>query len=551
MISRLLNFEREGGHSLESYGEEFNCPKIKFNDYSQLTDEMITYLRQDLVVGHKVFEKFKPYIFSPIWKEALRTEHDTAWFCRKMHENGFAYDKEKSDKLLDKIEKELYSLDTEIQKAFPPKSKLVREITPRLTKNGTFNKADFRWYEGGDLTVFTPGAPFSLIKFDPFNAGSPKQIVERLNEAGWKPFEKTKTHLQAERDQKGFRKSKEEREAAKLRLEGLRKTGWKVSEANLETLPDTAPEAAKSLARRILLASRKGDVEEWVRAYRTDTGRVHGDFLPIGAWTHRAAHRNPNTANIATGDSLYAHEMRDLWVSGKNKLLIGVDADGIQLRIFAHYCRDERLVEAILRGDKASKTDIHSLNQRALGDVCKSRAVAKTYIYAFLLGAGDAKLASVLGCTLEEAKEARAKFLEFYPGLKHLKCHQIPEDAARGYFEGFDGRYVLNDSEHHMLAGYLQNGEAIIMKKAKQIWWQKLEKERIPFWLVNWVHDEWQTETINCMDTAMHIAKTQSDAIAEVGDIYKLYCPLAGSYLREEADGSMVPSIGTSWVHTH
>lgn len=539
VVSRLLNTSRVGGHSLERYGEEFDFPKIKFNDYSKLSDEMIEYAEQDVRLGHKVFEHYKDYIYSPRWREALRTEHDTAWYCRMMNENGFAFDKEKCDELLDKIDKELYIIDIEIQKAFPPRSKLIREITPSLTKNGSFHKKDFKWYDGHDYTIFTPGAPFSLIEYTEFNPASPAQIVERLNEAGWKPFEKTKSHIQAERERN------------QEKLERFRKTGWKVSEDNLATLPDTAPEAAKSLARRILLASRKGDLEEWLAAYNPDDGRIHGSFNSIGAWTHRASHNNPNTANIATGKSLYAHEMRGLWTAGQDRYLIGVDADGIQLRIFTHYCRDDRLVEAILKGDKALKTDIHSVNQYALGRVCKSRDGAKTYIYAFLLGAGDAKLAAVLGCTLEEAKEARKNFLEFYPGLKDLKSRVIPADAERGYFEGFDGRLVLCDSEHLMLAGYLQNGESVIMKKAKQLWWAKLTAEKIPFWLVNWVHDEWQTETIRCLDTALYIAKAQAEAIREAGEIYNVYCPLAGSWETDGPNNTRIPSIGDNWTHTH
>lgn len=548
MVSRLLNTNRPGGHSLAQYGTEFNFPKIDFHDYSKLTPEMLKYLEQDVRLGHKVFEHYKDYIFSPRWREALRTEHDTAWFCQQMHENGFSFDKQKCDDLLGKIEEELNLIDIEIEKAFPPKSKLVREITPSLTKSGALHKKDFKWYDGHDYTIFTPGASFSLVEFVDFNPRSTTQRIQVLNEAGWKPFEKTKGHIKAEQEHKRNRS-----EESAERLERFRKTGWTVSEDNLATLPDTAPEAAKSLARRILLDSRKGDLEEWLGAYNPDDGRVHGSFNSIGAWTHRASHYNPNTANIATGDSLYAHEMRSLWRSSKDRLLIGVDADGIQLRIFAHYCRDDRLVDAILRGSKADKSDIHSLNQRALGGVCKSRDDAKTYIYAFLLGAGDAKLAAVLGCTLREAKEARKKFLEAYPGLKLLKTEVIPSDAKRGYFEGWDGRLVLCDSEHLMLAGYLQNAESVIMKKAKQIWWNKLEKEKIPFWLVNWVHDEWQTETINCMDTALYIAKTQADSIREAGEIYKVYCPLAGSYETDHPHekGVRIPSIGTDWTHTH
>lgn len=554
VVSRLLNTNRPGGHSLEQFGEEFGFPKIDFHDYSALTDEMLAYLEQDVRLGHKVFEHFRDYIFSPRWREALRTEHDTAWYCRVMHENGFAFDKESCDSLLTQINSEISTILDSLQKAFPPKSRLIREITPSLTKSGAFHKKDFKWYDGTDYTIFTPGAPFSLIEFVEFNPDSGPQRVARLNEAGWKPFEKTKSHIEAERalqqaqrkrDKEGIRRETE-------RLERLSKTGWKVSEDNLATLPDTAPEAAKSLKRYILLSSRRGDLVEWLGAYNPEDGRVHGSFNSIGAWTHRASHSNPNTANIATGESLYAHEMRGLWVAGRDRLLIGVDADGIQLRLFAHYCRDDKLVEAILRGNKADKTDIHSLNQRGFGEACKSRDDSKTGIYALLLGSGIPKMASIFGCSVAEAKEAVNNILAFYPGWGDLKKNQAKSDFKRGYFEGLDGRYVmLPDAEHKVLAGYLQNGEKVIMAKAKQIWWDKLTSEKVPFWLVNWVHDEWQTETINDMETALYIAKAQADAIKLAGEAYNLYCPLAGSYETDGPNGTRIPSIGTNWTHTH
>ena len=78
-------------------------------------------------------------------------------------------------------------------------------------------------------------------------------------------------------------------------------------------------------------------------------------------------------------------------------------------------------------------------------------------------------------------KEAVSSFILRYPGLKYLKDVVIPKDAKRGYFEGFDGRYVKCDSEHLMLAGYLQNGESVIMKRANVLWRNKLIKENIFF----------------------------------------------------------------------
>lgn len=117
-------------------------------------------------------------------------------------------------------------------------------------------------------------------------------------------------------------------------------------------------------------------------------------------------------------------------------------------------------------------------------------------IYALLLGAGVGKIAQILDCTYDEAEAIRDRFINNIPGLRDLKENVIPRDAKRGFFYGVDGRKVWCDSEHLMLAGYLQNGESLIMKYAMHRWITQLRRMGIPFWLVNWIHDEWQTETL-------------------------------------------------------
>src|SRR5690606_29196219 len=150
------------------------------------------------------------------------------------------------------------------------------------------------------------------------------------------------------------------------------------------------------------------------------------------------------------------------------------------MRIFAHLVEDEELINALIRGRKEDKTDIHSLHQRKLGEACRSRDDAKTFIYAWLLGAGIAKVAEILQCDSTTARRSVDNFISSYPKLKDLKRTQIPADARRGYFIGLDGRKVICDSEHLMLAGYLQNGEAIIMKGACIEWQNELRRQGIP-----------------------------------------------------------------------
>lgn len=327
--------------------------------------------------------------------------------------------------------------------------------------------------------------------------------------------------------------------------------GWKCNEDNLKTLPATAPQAAKDLAQWLTLEGRRSSLAEWIPQVQAD-GRIHGKAWHIGAWTGRCSHSKPNLANIpAILDRdpttpvevikvKYDGRLRELFEADGSALLVGCDADGIQLRILCHYMKSPDYRDAILKGDKKLGTDIHSVNMKALGPICKSRDDAKTFIYAWLLGAGFAKIASILGCNERQAREAVAKFLDSLPELKRLKQVVIPKMAKRGGFHGLDGRWVPCTSEHLMLAGMLQNGEAVVMKHAMIMWHEKLHRLGVRFKLVNFVHDEWQTEVLGGESQAHFVGKTQAKALEETGKRLKLFIPITGSY-----------DIGDNWKDTH
>ena len=534
VISCLLDQRIAGGHSIAAWGERLGEKKVgkDIEDWSQPTELMLERCISDVRVNYLLYKRFLKYITSPVWHKAIEVEHFIASRCRELHETGFHFSLDKAKHLWYTLDEQLKELDDEILRAFLPRTRFVREVVPRLTKHGTLNKSDFRFRKDGDLSDYN-GGPFSLIEFEPFNPGSPVQIVERLNEAGWQPTEKTKGHIQAIRD-----KDTE-------KIEKFSKVGWTISEENLKTLPDTAPPAAKTLARRIMLASRQRTLTEWINSYRPDTRRIHGSFNGIGAWTHRMSHTNPNTGNIAREDALYGAEMRSMWSADDGHFLVGVDAESIQLRVLAHYIDDYQFTQSLLTGKKEDGTDPHSLNQKALGPICASRNHAKTFVYAWLLGAGIGKVAQILECSYGEASEAVSNFIEFYPGLKKVKNEVIPNDAKKGYFQGFDGRWVkiwgedLSSRQHFALAGYLQNGEAVIIKHAMKNWYTRLRKDGVPFKICNVVHDEYVTEAPS-MEAAQAILAAQCDAIRETGEMLNLRCPMAG-----------VGDIGKTWLHIH
>jgi DNA polymerase-1 len=566
IISKMVAYSRKG-HSIEDYGLEFGREKIKFNDWTKWSQEMEDYCVRDVDICHEVYRKYAKYIGNPQQRAGILLEHQFQLLVNSLHSNGFSFDTDRAGKLLQRVSKELSELDQEIEEAFPPKLRLVREVTPRVTKHGTLNRADFRFVKDGDLSEYN-GGPFCRCSWEPFNPSSHKQIVETLNQAGWRPEEKTQTHIDTEREINALkrnrtnkRNSSNDTELALLsdKIIHLREYGWKVNEHNLATLPKSAPSPARTLAKRILLESRRRTLTEWLGLVQDDA-RIHGSFQGIGAWTQRMAHQKPNTANIPSPTNLdgsvklLGKEMRSLWRAPKNRLLVGVDAEGIQLRIFAHYIDDEEFTYALVSGKKSDKTDPHSLNQRILGSVCKTRAAAKRFIYALLLGAGLEKLAAILGCSKDEAQEALNRLIQRYSGFARLKQEVIPKDAKRGWFEGLDGRSVpilgenVGERKHLCMSGYLQNGEAICMKKACILWHKQLTEEQLEFIFVNMVHDEWQTECANNLAVAKRIAEVQADSLRIVGEELKLKCPLAGSFWNEDNKDY---TIGINWYQTH
>jgi len=160
-------------------------------------------------------------------------------------------------------------------------------------------------------------------------------------------------------------------------------------------------------------------------------------------------------------------------------------------------------------------------------------------IYAFLLGAGGAKVGNILKVSLNRASAAVKAFTASIPGLHKLKTSTVPLIAKRGYFLGLDGRRVKVPNEHTTLAGMLQNGESTLMKHALIRWYSQATARGLWFKLVTWPHDEWQTE-VKSLSDGEELGKLQRDSIEWAGEQLGLFCPMAGS-----------TDIGRNWCETH
>jgi DNA polymerase I-like protein with 3'-5' exonuclease and polymerase domains len=287
------------------------------------------------------------------------------------------------------------------------------------------------------------------------------------------------------------------------------------------------PEAGQVL-EYLLLQKRYAQVSSWLEHVR-DSGRVHGRVTTNGAVTGRMTHQNPNMAQVPSSNSVYGKECRDCWIVPEGRKLVGADASGLELRMLAHYMNDQEFTDVLL------KEDIHTRNQVASG--LATRPQAKTFIYAFLYGAGDAKIGSIVGGTARDGSELRQRFLRNTPALETLRT-RVGTASKRGWLKGLDGRKLWVRSEHSALNTLLQAAGAIVMKKALVILDEQAKSLGLDYKLIGNIHDEIQSEVAT--EQAEMFGKLAVESIKEAGLSFELRCPLDGEY-----------QVGDTWAETH
>jgi DNA polymerase-1 len=132
---------------------------------------------------------------------------------------------------------------------------------------------------------------------------------------------------------------------------------------------------------------------------------------------------------------------------------------------------------AVPTGQVLLEGDIHSENQRLAG--LDMRDTAKTFIYAFLYGAGDEKIGKIvepLASPVQQAKigkELKNKFLKNLPALNKV-IRDIQRQASRKFLVGLDGRRLFVRSKHAALNTDLQGMGATIAN-----WWLVLIEDAL------------------------------------------------------------------------
>ena len=494
VMSRLYNPIRENGHSLKTWGYRLGVPKQEQPEFDNYTPQMLDYCVQDVVLNEAVY-KFLQKEGMGFSKQSFDLEQLTAAIMCEQEKTGFYFDSKQAMTLLAELKQKMADVEDIVQKTFKPKWVDDKLVTPYIKKDGELSKRGLTDDEYATILTSNNHEPFMRKKLVEFNLGSRKQIGEYLIDFGWKPVRFTPT-------------------GQPIVDEGTLKKIEHITEAKL-------------IANFLLYQKRIAQVSSWIDELKND--RVHGRVIPNGTITGRMTHRGPNMAQVPNIHSPYGKECRSCWTVPEGYKLVGIDASGLELRMLAHYMNDIDYIEEVINGD------IHSTNQQLAG--LKTRDQAKTFIYALVYGAGDAKIGSIINGDIKKGKALKQRFFANLPSLKKLR-DRVQQAANRGFLKGIDGRRIYVRSPHAALNTLLQGSGAIVMKQAMINLYQLIKLNALDACFVANIHDEWQLQVRESQ--ADSVGRLGVECIEKVTEQFNMRCDLTGEY-----------KIGDTWYETH
>ena len=210
------------------------------------------------------------------------------------------------------------------------------------------------------------------------------------------------------------------------------KTGYSTNESVLNSLKDY-PIVNKILEYRELFKLQSTYIKPL--QIHSKNGKIYTHFLQTGTATGRLSSKDPNLQNIPTNKEI---NIRNGFIASEGKYLFSLDYSQIELRLLAHFSKDETLIKAF-KEDK----DIHletSIKIFGEQNAKQMRGVAKSINFGLIYGMGARKLAETINVSNKEAKEFIEKYFESFPTVKQFLNAQKELVRKRGFVETLLGR---------------------------------------------------------------------------------------------------------------
>lgn len=336
-----------------------------------------------------------------------------------------------------------------------------------------------------------------------FNIGSPKQLGEIL-------FEKLRII-----------------ENAKLTKSKQYQTGEEV----LLKLAHKHPIVPLILEWRKLSKLKSTYIDALPQLINPKTGRIHTTFTQTVTSTGRLSSVNPNLQNIPVRTER-GRDIRKAFVpSDDDHVILAADYSQIELRIVAHVCGDERMIETFKSGE-----DIHAAMAAHIfgvpqDEVTKDmRRSAKTVNFGILYGISAFGLADRLQISQADARQLITDYYRSFPKITEYLNNTLEFAREHLYVETLLGRrrYIRDinaqngllrkAAERNAINVPIQGTAADLIKIAMVKVFKEMQERQLKSKMILQVHDELvfdackeELETLSelvrrCMSGSMHLS---------------------------------------------
>ncbi|MHC4619214.1 MAG: DNA polymerase I [Planctomycetota bacterium] len=291
----------------------------------------------------------------------------------------------------------------------------------------------------------------------------------------------------------------------RLGLKSIRvgKAGRSTDAGVLEELADQHPVIDLILQYRTLSKLRNTYVDKLGSLINPRTGRVHASFNQTVTATGRLSSSDPNLQNIPIRTEI-GRKVRSAFVpQNKSDCILSADYSQIELRLLAHFSKDEALMAAF-----AADQDIHRFVASQIYNVpidevsSEMRSNCKAVNFGIIYGQGPFGLSRTTGISQAEARKFIEDYFARYGSIRRFLDWCVAAARRTGYAEtilhrrrkiqNLNSRNSNKRAQAERLAvnTVIQGSAADLIKLAMISIQRKIEGEDLPVKLILQVHDE-------------------------------------------------------------
>ncbi len=216
--------------------------------------------------------------------------------------------------------------------------------------------------------------------------------------------------------------------------------------------------------------------------------RIHATYRQVGARTGRMSCADPNMQNQPRDDLRLRYNI----VADPGYVLVTCDLTNIEMVLFAAYCGEGKLLDAVQRGD-----DLHVLTAKMLGFRDRARAgggyesarqQGKVYNFTTIYGGGLRSIRRYFRCDMNQARLYKQRYAKAYPEVGRLTARIEWRLSDDGFIQDrlISGRrFRVDPRDSYKAVNYLVQGTAAALLKDAMI---SLHADGVP--MVALVHDE-------------------------------------------------------------